>query len=88
MMSYKVMDKIDILNISILRITQKKLLMNLQDGVLFTPNLDHLVKLQKDESFWRVYQNADWVVCDSKILYLVLRLSLRLEAVLLKISFR
>ena len=35
-----------------------------------TPNLDHLIKLQKDKEFYDVYQKSEWVVCDSKILYL------------------
>ncbi len=68
-----IMDNVNILNISILRIAQNELLANMQSGILVTPNLDHLVKLQKDESFWKVYQNAEWVVCDSKILYLILK---------------
>ena len=59
-----------ILNINILSITQKQLLQKLNKGILITPNLDHLVKLQKDKEFYNIYQKAEWVVCDSKILYL------------------
>ena len=47
-----------------------ELLENLKEGVLVTPNLDHLIKLQKDKEFYDVYQKSEWVVCDSKILYL------------------
>lgn len=68
------MDTIHILNINILSITQNELLKNLKNGVLITPNIDHLVKLQKDEEFYKVYQMAEWVVCDSKILYLISKL--------------
>ena len=35
-----------------------------------SPNLDHLIKLQKGREFYDVYQKSEWVVCDSKILYL------------------
>ena len=63
------MDTIRILNVDILSLTQKDLLIQLQKGVLVTPNVDHLVKLQKDKEFYDVYQQAEWVVCDSKILY-------------------
>lgn len=42
--------------------------------MLITPNVDHLVKLQKDKDFYDVYQKAEWVVCDSKILYLMSKL--------------
>ena len=73
------MEKTRVLNIDALAITERQLLegldMNLSgedagNGVLITPNLDHLVKLQKDEEFYRCYQGAQWVVCDSKILWL------------------
>ena len=64
------MEKIKILNIEIQNITRQELLENLKEGVLVTPNLDHLIKLQKDKEFYDVYQKSEWVVCDSKILYL------------------
>ncbi|MFA6837017.1 MAG: WecB/TagA/CpsF family glycosyltransferase [Fibrobacteraceae bacterium] len=58
-----------ILNINILDISQEELLQKMSKGVLITPNLDHLIKLQKDKDFYDCYQKADWVVCDSKILF-------------------
>ena len=63
-----------VLNVNICSITQKELLNNLRKGVMVTPNVDHLVKLQKDKEFYNVYQQADWVVCDSKVLYLMSKL--------------
>ena len=65
---------IKILNSNILSLTQTDLLNQLQRGVLITPNLDHLVKLQRDREFYEVYRQAEWVVCDSKILYLLSKL--------------
>ena len=59
--------KIEILNVSILSITKDELLGSMDKGVLITPNVDHLVKLQKDKGFYEVYRKADWVVCDSNI---------------------
>lgn len=41
---------------------------SLNAGILFTPNIDHLVRLQKDRVFYEAYQQADWVICDSVIL--------------------
>ncbi len=67
-------DTIKILNADVLNITQAELLEQLKKGVLVTPNLDHLVKLQKDREFYDVYQQADWVVCDSRILYFLSKL--------------
>lgn len=68
------MEKVKMLNVAIHAISKKELLQTLKDGVLVTPNVDHLVKLQNDRNFYNVYQKAEWVVCDSKILYLLSKL--------------
>jgi exopolysaccharide biosynthesis WecB/TagA/CpsF family protein len=67
-------DSIRILNIDIQPITRNELLQSLTHGVVVTPNVDHLVKLQSDKEFYHCYCNADWVICDSKILYLCSKL--------------
>ena len=69
--------KIMILNANILAVTQGKLLECMNRGVLVTPNLDHLIKLQKDHEFYEAYQKAEWVVCDSRILYFLSKLMKR-----------
>lgn len=43
------------LNTNIQVITQHELLKELKKGVVITPNVDHLVKLQKDKEFYEVY---------------------------------
>jgi exopolysaccharide biosynthesis WecB/TagA/CpsF family protein len=40
-------------------------------GVVFTPNVDHVMKLQENYEFYGVYQEADYRVCDSKVLMYV-----------------
>ncbi|MDI9639735.1 WecB/TagA/CpsF family glycosyltransferase [Geitlerinema splendidum] len=67
------MKSVRILNVSINNLSTKELLAQLKTGVVFTPNVDHLVKLQQDSEFVQVYQTADYRVCDSKILYYVSR---------------
>lgn len=62
------------LNTNIQVITQHELLKELKKGVVITPNVDHLVKLQKDKEFYEVYKKAEWVICDSKILYILSKL--------------
>jgi len=57
-----------ILNIDILSISKEELLPQLESGVLYTPNVDHLCKLQHDREFYEAYRRAEWVVCDSRIL--------------------
>jgi len=66
--------KVKILNLEILSISKHELLSNLEQGVLFTPNVDHLIKLQKNKEFYKVYKEAEWVICDSTILHLTSRL--------------
>ena len=61
--------RINILDIQIDNIGMDELLKRLRvGGVVFTPNVDHLVKLQKDREFYRVYQEADYRVCDSQLI--------------------
>ena len=64
-------EKIRLLNIDIDNWTFDDFLQSLQDGIVFTPNVDHLIKLQKDEAFYRCYEQADHVVCDSRILLML-----------------
>lgn len=68
------METTKILNVEILSLTREELLERLDKGVLITPNVDHLVKLQGDREFYDVYRKAEWTVCDSKILYLLSKL--------------
>jgi exopolysaccharide biosynthesis WecB/TagA/CpsF family protein len=65
------MEYIRILNTNILSITENSLLEQFKQGVLFTPNVDHLMNLQKDEEFYNAYQHADYVVCDSRIIHFI-----------------
>lgn len=63
------MNIVRILHARIQALTCAELLEQLDRGVLFTPNVDHLVRLESDEDFRRCYDKAEWVVCDSRILY-------------------
>lgn len=58
-----------ILNVKIDNLKYNDFIENLAKGFVVTPNLDHLVMLQEDKEFYEVYQNADSIVCDSRILY-------------------
>jgi N-acetylglucosaminyldiphosphoundecaprenol N-acetyl-beta-D-mannosaminyltransferase len=63
------MKQVNLLNITINNITMVELLEELRrGGIVFTPNVDHLMKLHRDGQFYRVYQEADYRVCDSQIL--------------------
>lgn len=59
-----------ILNIEVDSISLNDCLDKMETGVVFTPNVDHLMKLQKDEEFYEIYKEADWLLCDSKIVNL------------------
>ena len=64
------MDIVDFLNVSIHNTTIAELLedLNLNGGVVVTPNVDHLVKIQSDREFLQAYYTSNYRVCDSKIL--------------------
>ena len=62
------MNTVRILNLEIDNLTLDHLLNKLDAGVVYTPNVDHLVKLQDDVAFMETYRAADYKVCDSKVL--------------------
>lgn len=65
------MNKVRLLNIDLDNLTSDELLQQFTEGVLVTPNVDHLIKLQKDREFYECYQKAEFAVCDSRILYML-----------------
>ncbi len=63
------MRQVELLNIDIHNITMIELLDKMRfGGVVFTPNVDHLIRLQKDQDFYNAYQTSDYRVCDSQFL--------------------
>jgi exopolysaccharide biosynthesis WecB/TagA/CpsF family protein len=63
------MQQVHLLNINVHNIAMIELLDKLRlGGTVFTPNVDHLVKLQHNQEFYQAYQGADYMVCDSKVL--------------------
>lgn len=66
--------RIEFLNILVDNLKREELLAKLkQGGVVFTPNIDHLVKLQQDVDFYRAYLVANYRVCDSQLLFFLSR---------------
>lgn len=68
------MTQVQLLNVNINNVAMSDLLDELQrGGFVVTPNVDHLMKLQRNHDFYGVYQEAEYRVCDSKILMYVSR---------------
>src|SRR4028119_1795604 len=67
------MNRVKILNISIDNLSESELLKKLNSGIVFTPNVDHLIKLQDDLEFLKAYDSASYTLCDSKILFYISR---------------
>ena len=63
-------EKIKVLNIFIENLSTGELLQQLDErgGIVFTPNIDHLMILQKDREFYNAYKMADYRVCDGQTL--------------------
>ncbi|MEG4580998.1 WecB/TagA/CpsF family glycosyltransferase [Microcoleus sp. MON1_C5] len=70
------MQKVKVLNICIDNLSTIELLQQLDErgGIVFTPNVDHLMILQKDIDFYNAYKFADYRVCDGQILMYCLQL--------------
>ncbi|MCD4665568.1 MAG: WecB/TagA/CpsF family glycosyltransferase [Bacteroidales bacterium] len=66
-------ERIRILNIKVDNILKSDLLKEFKSGVLITPNVDHLMKLQKDKEFYDIYQKAEYITVDSRIVSLAMR---------------
>jgi N-acetylglucosaminyldiphosphoundecaprenol N-acetyl-beta-D-mannosaminyltransferase len=74
LMRYEPMRQINILDVLIDNLSMLEMLEKLKyGGVVYTPNVDHLIKLQKDSEFYRVYSEADYRVCDSQLLMFAAR---------------
>jgi N-acetylglucosaminyldiphosphoundecaprenol N-acetyl-beta-D-mannosaminyltransferase len=66
------MKRVRLLNVEIDNLTQKELLEALRfGGVVITPNVDLIMKLQRHHAFFQAYQAADFRICDSQILLYV-----------------
>ena len=61
-------ERVEILGVEIDNVSQRQFLSELTTGVIFTPNVAHLMKLQKDAEFQAAYRQADYKVCDRQIL--------------------
>lgn len=64
------MKTVNLLNVSIdnFSITELFEKLDCEGGVVFTPNVDHLIKLQYDRDFYEAYNTSTYRVCDSQIL--------------------
>lgn len=64
------MKAVNILDASIHNLSRAELLerLNRYGGVVVTPNVDHLMKLRKDPDLRAIYLQADYRICDSKII--------------------
>ena len=69
------MERIKILNVALDNISQDELLKQLKRGVLVTPNVDQIVKMQSDREYYDIVRKAEWSVCDSQILYLCTKIA-------------
>ena len=62
------MRSIRVLNTTILDTDESTLLATMNEGVLLTPNVDHLVLLQQNREFYDAYAAAEYHILDSRVL--------------------
>jgi N-acetylglucosaminyldiphosphoundecaprenol N-acetyl-beta-D-mannosaminyltransferase len=63
-----------ILNIEVDNLTLNELLERFTTGMLVTPNVDHLITLQRQRDFVQAYRQAAFTVVDSQIVFLMLKM--------------
>ena len=66
--------KVDILGISLDNWKQDEFIEQLDSGVVFTPNVDHVMQLRKDAEYRQAYSIADYKLCNSQVLLMASRL--------------
>lgn len=57
--------RVNILGTEIDNLTMTEFLQSLDRGIVFTPNVDHIMRLRKDAEFREAYKLADYSTCDS-----------------------
>ncbi len=67
------MKRVKLLNIWFDNLSKTELLEQLNYGIVFTPNVDHMMTLQNDLNFFKSYSIADFKVCDSQIIVFAAR---------------
>ena len=66
--------KYRLLNIDIDDFSMEAFISQYAEGIVVTPNVDHMMKLQGDAGFYESYRKADYVVLDSRVILYLLRL--------------
>lgn len=64
---------VSVLGVCLHDVSQDELLRSLDHGVVFTPNVDIILRARKDPEFFRVLHQADVLTCDSRIVQLAAR---------------
>lgn len=65
------MESIHLLNVRIDNLSSQELLEDLTHGVLVTPNIDDIMKHQHDKEFHEYASQAEFSICDSKVVKLM-----------------
>lgn len=66
--------KVDILGISLDNWKQAEFIEHLNSGIVFTPNVDHVMQLRRDAEYRQAYSIADYKLCNSQVLLMASRL--------------
>ena len=64
---------VNIVGVQVQNISRQELLAKMHRGVLFTPNTDLIMKMRLDPDFYRIFHQAEFRVCDSRIVQWVAR---------------
>ena len=65
--------RFNLLGVAVDNLSLKELLQEMKSGFVVTPNVSHIMLLQRDSEFQVAFGNADYSLCDSQILMKVAR---------------
>lgn len=61
------MEVVTILNVGLQNLSRQELLERMKSGLMINPNVDVIMKTQRDEEFLRIVREAEFRICDSQI---------------------
>jgi len=61
---------VNIIGVTLTNLDRRELFAQLTDGVFFSPNVDVLMKLRQDPEFFELFHQAEFRICDSRIVQL------------------
>ncbi|MCM1981261.1 EAL domain-containing protein [Lyngbya confervoides] len=61
--------KVDVLGLALDNWSKTEFIEQLHEGIVFAPNVNHLMNIRRDSDYRKAYTIADYKICNSQVLY-------------------